>query len=151
MIRKTVPSPLNQDAADLAEDARRLLTELDRDVPGAAQLSAECRPPLDVLETATALEIVVDVPGVRANSLRVAIRRSTLLVVGAKLAPDHDPASRYHLAERGYGRFARAVRLTGAVDATRARATAAGGELRIVLPRIEERRGVVLTIPVERV
>lgn len=150
MIRKTVGTPLNQDAADLAEDARRLLIELDRDVPGAAQLSAECRPPLDVLETATALEIVVDVPGVPAQSIRVAIRRSTLLVVGAKLAHENDAASRYHLAERGYGRFARAVRLTGAIDATRARATASAGELRIVLPRLEDRRGSVLTIPVER-
>jgi HSP20 family protein len=150
MIRKTLGHALNQDAADLAEDARRLLTELDRDVPGAAQLSAECRPPLDVLETATALEIVVDVPGVPTQSLRVAIRRSTLLVVGAKLALEHDGTTRYHLAERGYGRFARAVRLTGAVDATRARATTSAGELRIILPRLEERRGSVFTIPVER-
>lgn len=135
---------------DLADDARRLLTELDRDVPGAATLNAECRPSLDVLETASALEIVVDVPGVVAESLRVAIRRSTLLIVGAKLSPAADPDMRYHLAERSYGRFARAVRLAGAIDATRARATTAGGELRVVLPRIEDRRGSVFMIPVER-
>jgi len=140
---------LSQDAADLAEDARRLLIELDRDVPGAASLTAECRPPLDVLETSTALEIVVDVPGVSANSLRVAIRRSTLLVVGAKVAPGTDPERRYHVAERSYGRFARAVRLTGAVDATQARATTSAGELRVVLPRLVDRRGTVLLIPVE--
>lgn len=134
---------------DLADDARRLLTELDRDVPGASTLTAECRPPLDVLETATALEIVVDVPGVRAESLRVAIRRSTLLIVGAKLSPPADFDVRYHLAERSYGRFARAVRLAGAIDATRARATAAGGELRVVLPRLDDRRGSVFMIPVD--
>ena len=143
-------SGFDQDAVDLADDARRLLTELDRDVPGAATLNAECRPPLDVLETAAALEIVVDVPGVVAESLRVAIRRSTLLIVGAKLSPPADPDMRYHLAERSYGRFARAVRLSGAVDATRARASAAGGELRVVLPRLEDRRGSVFMIPVER-
>ena len=140
---------ITQDAADLAEDARRLLVELDHDVPGVAALTAECRPPLDVLETASALEIVVDVPGVAATSIRVAIRRSTLLVVGAKVAPSTDPERRYHVAERSYGRFARAVRLTGAVDATRARATATGGELRIVLPRLEDRRGSVFSIAVE--
>ena len=43
----------------------------------------------------------------------------------------------------------RAVRLTGAVDATRARASTTGGELRIVLPRIDDRRGSVFSIPVE--
>jgi HSP20 family protein len=141
---------LDQDAADLAEDARRLLSELDRDVPGAATLTAECRPAIDVFETSTALEIIVDVPGVTAESLRIAIRRSTLLVVGAKLSPPADSPTRYHLAERSYGRFARAVRLTGAIDATRARATATGGELRVILPRIEERRGSIFRIPVER-
>ena len=51
------------DAADLALEARRLLSELDREVPGASALNAECRPPLDVVETATSIEVVVDVPG----------------------------------------------------------------------------------------
>jgi HSP20 family protein len=137
-------------AADLAEDARRLLIELDRDVPGAAAVTADCRPPLDVLETATAVEVVVDVPGVPADSLRIAVRRSTLLIVGAKLAAEVDPSARFHLAERAYGRFARAVRLAGAFDAAHARATVHAGLLRIVLPRLEERRGRILMIPVER-
>jgi HSP20 family protein len=145
-----VAGGLNQDAVELAEDARRLLIEVDRDVPGAAALTAECRPPLDVFETADVLEIVVDVPGVPAEHLRVAIRRNTLVVVGAKVAPPGDPDGRYHLAERSYGRFARAVRLAGAIDATGARATAAAGELRVTLPRLDDRRGSVLVIPVER-
>lgn len=139
----------NQDALDLAEDARRLLLELDREVPGAATLTAECRPPLDVFETPTDLEVVVDVPGIPAEFLRVAIRRNTLVVVGAKVTPPGDPETRYHLAERSYGRFARAVRLAGAVDGTRARAMAAAGELRVTLPRLDDRRGSVLMIPVE--
>jgi HSP20 family protein len=140
----------HQEAADLADDARRLLLELDRDVPGVAAVNAECRPPLDVLETATAVEVVIDVPGVPAESLRVAVRRSTLLVVGAKLAGPIDGNLRHHLAERSYGRFARAVRLTGAFDAKRARAVASRGQLRVVLPRIDERRGSVLMIAVDR-
>jgi HSP20 family protein len=145
-----VPDPFDQDAADLADDARRLLVELDREVPGAAALNAECRPPLDVLETPAAIEVVVDVPGVPPESLRVAIRRSTLLVVGAKVAQPATGASRFHLAERSYGRFARAVRLGGAFDAQRAKAVATGGELRVILPRLDDRRGQVFVVPVER-
>lgn len=137
-------------AAELAEDARRLLAEIEREIPGAATVTADCRPPLDVIETASALEVVVDVPGVPAESLRVVVRRSTLLIVGAKLAAPVDRLTRFHLAERSYGRFARAVRLTGAFDAARAHAVTTGGELRVVLPRLEERRGGALTIPVTR-
>lgn len=141
---------LRQDAADLAEDARQLLIELDRDVPGLASVSAECRPALDVLETASAVEVVIDLPGVAPDSVRVAVRRSTLLIVGAKMVPVLDAGARLHVAERAYGRFARAVRLGGAFDAARARAFTSAGQLRVVLPRIDDRRGHVLPIIVER-
>jgi HSP20 family protein len=139
---------LRPDAADLAEDARHLLTELDREVPGAAGLSGECRPPLDVIETASAVEVVVDVPGVPVESMRVAVRRNTILVVGAKLPVSTVPGTRHHLAERAYGRFARAVKLSGAIDASRATAVVVGGQLRVIVPRVEERRGQVIKVPV---
>lgn len=144
-----MPDLLLHDAADLAEDARRLLLELDRDVPGAEAATAECRPLLDVVETAEAVEVIVDIPGVPPEALRVAVRRNTVLVVGVKLTAI-DRARRFHLAERSYGRFARAVRLTGAIDATRAQANAANGQLRVTLPRIQDRRGHVIAIPVTR-
>jgi HSP20 family protein len=150
MIEIVVGDALNKDAADLADDARRLLQELDRDVPGAAALTAECRPPVDVLETASAVEVVVDVPGVPPESLRVVIRRNTLLIVGAKVAVSPGGSARFHLAERSYGQFARAIRLAGALDASRARAVSSAGELRVVLPRLQDRRGRVFMVQVER-
>lgn len=136
-------------AEDLTDDARQLLNELDREIPGAGAVTPHCRPPVDVLETATSIEVLMDVPGVVAGSIRVAVRRNTMLIAGAKPGGAMEPASRYHLAERSYGRFARAVRLGGAFDATRARATLRAGQLRIVLPLVPDRRGRVLTIPVE--
>lgn len=137
-------------AAEVAEDARNLLAEVERDFPGTAALSTECRPPTDVYETATALEIVVDLPGVAAESVRVAIRRDTLLVVGVKTPPAADRQFRFHVAERSYGRFARLIRLTGAFDATRAAALTVGGQLRVVLPKMADRRGHPFRVPVTR-
>jgi HSP20 family protein len=133
----------------IAEVARQLLDELDRDVPGAAHLSGECRPALDIVETADATEVVVDVPGVAAHSVRVAIRANTLMIVGAKLVPATPADARFHLAERTYGRFARAVRIDGAFDANRVTATVSHGLLRIVLPRIDDRRGRLVHVAVQ--
>ena len=79
----------------------------------------------------------IDLPGVPAESIRVAFRRNTLLVVGAKVAEALPGSTRFHLAERSYGRFARAIRLTGALDASRARAVSDGGELRVTVPRLD--------------
>jgi HSP20 family protein len=137
------------DAPQIAEDARRLLEELDREVAGAAHLSAECRPALDIMETTDATEVVVDVPGLKPESIRVAVRANTVMIVGAKLVPPAPANARFHLAERTYGRFARAVRIAGAFDANRAKAVVENGLLRIVLPRIEDRRGRLVTIKVD--
>ncbi len=139
------------ESALIAEDARLLLDELDRDVAGAAHLSAECRPALDIMETTDATEVVVDVPGIRPSALRVAIRANTVMIVGAKLVPATPPDARFHLAERTYGRFARAVRIAGVFDATRAKAIVENGLLRIVLPRIEDRRGRLVHVSIEGV
>jgi hypothetical protein len=57
------------------------------------------------------------------------------------------PAS-FHLVERDFGRFARAVRVHVAVDAAAATATLRDGELRIVLPKIPERRGRAIPVAI---
>jgi HSP20 family protein len=132
---------------ELGEDLRRLFEWLDE---GRGGPLAECVPPLDVFETADTVEIVVDLPGVPADAIRVAWSRGVVVIAGHK-APagcqaHHDAA--FHLAERGFGRFTRVVRLSGALDAGRAQATFTNGELHIVFPRIDERRGVDITVPV---
>jgi HSP20 family protein len=111
--------------------------------------AAECSPPLDVVETTQGLEVVIDLPGVPASSLEIVLADNVLVIAGEKLPAvcEHADAG-FHIAERGFGRFRRAVRIEGAYDGGRAAATLARGELRVVLPRIEERRGAPIRIPV---
>jgi HSP20 family protein len=92
----------------------------------------------------------MDLPGVPEDAVRVIVKRGTVLIVGEK-TPTFCPAgdATFHLVERGFGRFARAVRLPTAVDASRATATLRHGELRIVLPRIEDRRGREIQVPIQ--
>jgi hypothetical protein len=59
-----------------------------------------------------------DVPGVAASALRVLFKHGTLVIVGEKLAtePVGADGSAFHLVERGFGRFARVVRLNAAIS-----------------------------------
>jgi HSP20 family protein len=139
------------DAPDLAHEVRRLFDELARQRPDRRPfVSGECSPTLDVLETEQALEIVVDVPGIAADGLRIMVKNGVVIIVGEKerSEPSRTTMS-YHLVERDFGRFARAVRLHAAVDATRSRAVLANGELRVVLPKIQERRGREILVAIE--
>ena len=130
------------------EDLRRVFERL-RAGAEPADLSGECTPPLDVVETAQGLEIVMDLPGVSVGDLTVLFVRNTLMIMGRKPPGGCDqPGAAFHLAERAFGRFARAVRVAGAFDAGRADATLRAGELRVTLPRIDERRGAELRITV---
>jgi HSP20 family protein len=91
----------------------------------------------------------LDLPGVPANGVRVLIKGNVVLVAGEKWADaPASGAGGYHLVERGSGRFARAVRVTGAFDGSKVRATLSGGELRITLPKLSDRRGRAIEVPV---
>jgi HSP20 family protein len=136
-----IPSELG----DFSDEVRRIFVELGR-VYGSESLAGECVPPVDVYETDDALEIAVDLPGVEPAAVRVIGKGDSILIAGDKAARRVRGESSFHLVERGYGRFARVVRLLRACDTSRARATLAGGELRISIPKIGDRRG--RTIPV---
>ncbi len=140
---------LSAELGDLAEDVRRLFQELGAPAGGRAP-AGDCIPPIDVLESDDAFEVLMDVPGVPASSIRVLLKGTVLLIAGEKwVAGPTAGAGGYHLVERASGRFARAVRLTAPVDAAKARARLAEGELRVTLPFLPERRGHGLEIPVE--
>jgi HSP20 family protein len=87
---------------------------------------------------------------VTVESCRVLIKSGVVLVVGEKERPEpaHGPAS-FHLVERDFGRFARAVRVHAAVDATKAHARLRDGELRIILPKMQDRRGREILVAIE--
>ena len=130
------------------DELRRLFDQLTG--PDDAAVAAECAAPLDVFETREGIEVVMDVPGVAAGDLSVVVAKNMLLIVGHK-APsgcEHGRDAAFHIAERTFGRFARGVRLSGAFDTGGAGASLRAGELRITLPRIEERRGRERRIPI---
>jgi HSP20 family protein len=133
---------------DLGDDLRHILEWLEHDGLSAGA-PAECLPAMDVVETASAFEIVADLPGVPPDSIRVIFSRGILVIAGRKVPGtcDHHLEAAFHLAERSFGRFARFFRLSGAVDAGAARASLRAGELRVTVPRIEERRGREIRVP----
>jgi HSP20 family protein len=136
------------DISDFASDIRRAFDELDRHL--GARPAGEFVPAVDVFDTAEGVTIVVDLPGVAATSVRALVKRGVVLVLGEKPSPACPKGpTQFHIAERSFGRFARAVRLGGAFDASRARGTLTGGELRITVPRVQERRGREIAIPID--
>ena len=143
---------ISTDVGDLGQEVRRLFDDLSRRRPDRRHtVSGECMPLLDVFETERTIEIVLDVPGVAAEGVRIMIKSGVVLVVGEKERTEpamRSPAS-FHLVERDFGRFARAIRIHAAIDASNARARLKHGELRVILTKLAERRGRDILVPIE--
>jgi HSP20 family protein len=137
---------LPSEAGEFADDVRQIFAELGRTL--GEQLTGECSPAVDVFETDETIEITADMPGVAPDGLRIVAKGQTILIAGIKIPRRSRGDSSFHLVERGYGRFARAVRLAAACDSSRARASIVDGELRLSLPKIAERRDAAIRIPI---
>lgn len=139
------------EAAELADEVRRLFEDLhhghDAHSRGLAGIYA---PPMDVIERDDSLDVVLDLAGVAPEDVRVLFKNGMLVVAGCKWPGGPPPAgaTAFHLVERGFGRFARAVRITATLDLAQLRATMVEGELRVRLPKFNA--GQELVIPVEK-
>lgn len=131
---------------EMGELVHRLsvLDRADR-LPGS-----EWSPAVDVFEARDRLVVVIEVPGLAPESLRVVFRGHELVLAGERRARRPGPGTTFLCLERPHGRFERAIPLEGPVDVARARATANGGLLTVTLPRLNERRGRETVIPIER-
>ncbi len=140
-----IPSELG----DLADEVRRVFVELGR-VFGPESLAGECAPAIDVYETDDAVEVVADLPGVEPDAVRILAKGDSLLIAGEKAARRVRGEATFHLVERGYGRFARVVRLGHACDTANAHARFHDGELQISIPKVAERRGRAIPIAISQ-
>jgi HSP20 family protein len=136
------------EAAELADEVRRLFEDLPHAhdaAPGGLYA-----PPMDVVEREDSLEVVMDLAGVAVEDVRVLFKNNTLVIAGCKWPAGGAPAraTAFHLVERSFGRFARALRVAATLDLAGARATMSEGELRVRLPKING--GQEFAIPIEK-
>jgi HSP20 family protein len=123
------------------------LTELDR----AEQVSAtEWSPSVDVYECHEQLVIVVEVPGLAPDELKIVCRNHQIVVSGERRpeSPEHSIA--FLCMERPHGRFSRTIPLHLALDVQHAEASLQGGLLTITIPRLKERRRSEFVISIHR-
>ena len=147
--RRSIRAPLSE-MAILQREINELFERLslfDRDEPAAGQWC----PSLDVYECRGALQVVIEVPGLGPDALRISVKDGALVIVGERR--ERRPASAetaFLCMERPQGRFTRRIPLDMAVDIAKAEARLAGGLLTISVPRLKDRRGRESVIPVHR-
>jgi HSP20 family molecular chaperone IbpA len=93
------------------------------------------RPDADAYETATSIEVIVDLAGVDEDDFEVQLFEDALVVEGRRQLPACEEDARYHAAGIRQGPFRVELPLPGPVDAERVEAHYDRGLLRIALPK----------------
>jgi HSP20 family protein len=127
------------EAFALLARAERLQREVFRPI-GSATHTPAWEPPVDILETADELLIVVALPGVDPDRVEAAIVGSDLVIAGTRVLPGELNTAVIHRLELPQGRFERRVRLPAGTFRQPRRA-AANGCLLIRLHKAEAPRG----------
>ena len=112
--------------------------------------AGEWVPSVDVYECSGKLTIVVEVPGLAEDQLRVSIKDRNLVVYGERRErrPTGGVAA-FLCMERPQGRFTRTIPMDMALDVQQAEARLTGGVLTVTIPRLKDRRGRERVIPVQ--
>ncbi len=93
------------------------------------------RPDADVCETATAVEIVVDLAGVDEDDFEVQLFEDVLVIEGRRQLPSFQAEAMYHAAGIRQGPFQVELPLPAPVDPERVEASYDRGLLHVTLPK----------------
>jgi HSP20 family protein len=89
----------------------------------------------EVWETAHAVVVRLELPGLKRENIEVSIDRGTLRIRGDKRLAERTQGRTYHLTERAFGRFERAIALPHNIDSTNAEVAYLDGLLTVIVPK----------------
>lgn len=92
-------------------------------------------PAVNIWESDSGYHLEAELPGLTMEDLHISLTGNELSLSGERKPETTDDKSVYHRRERGFGKFARLVRLPTDVDADRVEATLKDGVLNLTLPK----------------
>jgi HSP20 family protein len=102
-------------------------------------------PAADIFENSNSITVLADMPGVKAQDLRIDLRENVLTLTGSVTAPEgaseSDVIREYHT-----GMFYRQFVLSETIDQAKIDAKLTDGVLRLELPKIEMARPRQITV-----
>ena len=124
----------------LFQEVQKTFEDFSRRSPFARFSPDILSPKIDVVESKDAIDVTAELPGVDEKDVDVTLADDVLTIRGEKKSEreEHDKDKNWHVVERSYGSFSRAIPLPFEPDATKVEAKFDKGVLRIHLPKSEE-------------
>lgn len=102
-------------------------------------------PAVDIFENDNSITVLADMPGVKAQDLKIDLRESVLTLTGRVASPE-SPKESDVLREFQTGTFFRQFTLSETIDQGKIDAKLTDGVLRLELPKVEKARPRQITV-----
>ena len=134
---------------DLTEEMQRIVEDTACSSPflDNGRKLARFRPAADVIEGDDAFLVLVELPGLEREDVRLEVHGNELAVFGERQPPQNLVGAAFQVMERSYGCFSRRFELPVAIDAQTVVATMKSGLLQVRVPK-RAQRSVNRIIPV---
>jgi HSP20 family protein len=107
-------------------------------------------PDLDLFETEDAVQIDIDLPGIKPEEIDIAVTGNTVRISGERKKDEKEEKGRTYLRTgRSFGAFSGTFTLPCAVDESKIKAQEKDGVLTIVLPKTERAKTRRIKVKVE--
>lgn len=125
----------------LQSELNRLFTTFVETNKGVTASASAWDPNVDLLEDGDVIRVLIELPGVEPDDIRVTVRGRVLTVRGAKKGRIRSREGiRFFCMERYFGAFVKSVPLPRPVNTHQARSMLRDGLLEVILPRVPDQR-----------
>jgi HSP20 family protein len=115
-----------------------------------ASLLGQWIPPVDVVEEGDTIRLVAELPGVKAEDVKISLENNVLTVQGEKKREEAQEDDKAYRFERAYGMFERSFTLPATIDANKIVAKFDAGLLTVLLPKVEAAKPRHITVKIEK-
>lgn len=134
----------------LQREVNRLFTLFVESNNPVVAPSSAWDPSVDIVDDGEKIRVLVELPGVEASDVRVAVRGRVVTVRGTKRGRTRARGGiRFSCMERYFGSFVKSVSLPRPVNSRQAKSKLSRGLLEIVLPRVPDLREKEIEIPIK--
>jgi HSP20 family protein len=136
-------TPRREEETTMAKEGRAEIQKTEKTgvptVPEQTRPGPVYSPSVDIFENDNSITVLADMPGVKAQDLKIDLRESVLTLSGRVTSPEGqkemDVLREYHT-----GTFLRQFTLSEAIDQAKIDAKLTDGVLRLELPKVEKAR-----------
>jgi HSP20 family protein len=133
----------------LQSELNRLFAAFVDAKKGVGSTASAWDPSVDLVDDGERIRVLVELPGVEAEDVRVSIRGKVLTIRGSKKGRIRAREGiRFFCMERYFGAFAKSIPLPRPVNTHQARTQLKNGLLEVILPRVPDQREKEYEIPV---